>query len=102
LVFYRENFSRKACSPTKLGELMGVGIPSICSPNVGDTSDIVISCESGVVLKGLNAAGYRHAVKQIEQLLEKDPESIREGAFRYFDLSDGIEKYSAVYSKILS
>lgn len=99
LVFYRENFSRKGCSPTKLGELMGLGIPAVCSPNVGDTSEIVTEARAGMALQDLDRDTYRVAVKSMEEF-PGEPAHIRCSAFRYFDLEDGIRHYISVYHKL--
>ena len=101
LVFYKENFSRKACSPTKLGELMGLGIPVVCSPNVGDTTEIVNDTASGVSLNTLSIDEYRRVVSEMEEFPYEDKASIRAGAHQYFDLHSGIEKYHAAYSQTL-
>jgi glycosyltransferase involved in cell wall biosynthesis len=100
LIFYNENFSRKACSPTKLGELMGLGIPSICSPNIGDTTQIIEDTNAGLVLNGLQTSEFE---KGIHQMAAKSyaKEDIRKASFSYFDVKDGIEKYISVYNKMI-
>lgn len=102
LVFYKENFSRKGCSPTKLGELMGLGIPCICSPNIGDTTEIVRESDSGIALESLDPSEYRNALEGIRDTQFAEKERIRENAWKYFDLNDGISKYVGVYNQLLS
>lgn len=101
LVFYRENYSRKACSPTKLGELMGLGIPVVCSPNVGDTTQIVRDAACGISLPSLTESSYESAVSDMKAFLPKDKAAIRKEAWHYFDLQDGIAKYCKVYQKLV-
>ena len=102
LVFYKENFSRKACSPTKIGELLGLGVPFICSTNIGDTSLIAKQTNAGVTILEFSQKAYDKAIDEVFELSKQDKSTIRNGAFKYFDLKDGISKYSQVYSKLLS
>lgn len=100
LIFYKENFSRKGCSPTKLGELMGLGVPSICSPNIGDTTSIIKATNAGCVIDKLDDIAYEEVVSSLDEK-HFDKAKIREESFRYFDVIDGIEKYKDVYKKIM-
>ena len=102
LVFYKDNFSRKACSPTKIGELLGLGVPFICSPNIGDTSIIAKATNSGVTITDYSEDAYDKAIDEIIPLTRQDKSTIREGAFKYFNLDDGISEYSHVYNKLLN
>jgi glycosyltransferase involved in cell wall biosynthesis len=100
LIFYKENFSRKACSPTKLGELMGLGIPSVCSPNIGDTTEIIHQTKAGLVLNALETSYFNKMAEQIAvQSFNKN--EIRQASFQFFDVKEGIEKYIAVYKKMI-
>jgi glycosyltransferase involved in cell wall biosynthesis len=90
LIFYNENFSRKGCSPTKLGELMGLGVPSICSPNIGDTTSIISETNAGCVINKLTAAEYEKVVSSLDGN-HYDKEKIRQESYRYFDVKDGIK-----------
>ncbi|MEZ5010019.1 MAG: glycosyltransferase [Chitinophagales bacterium] len=101
LVFYKENFSRKACSPTKIGELLGLGVPFICSPNIGDTSAIAEDTNSGVTISGFDEQSYDGAIETINKIIETPKLSIREGGFKYFDLNEGIKKYKKTYSSLM-
>ncbi len=101
LIFYQENFSRKACSPTKLGELMGLGIPSVCSPNIGDTSAIIEKTNAGITIKNFTDSSIKAAIQQMEVVMQTDKTHIRNGAKQVFNLSDGIEKYYSVYNLLL-
>ncbi len=101
LVFYKDNFSRKACSPTKIGELLGLGVPFICSPNIGDTSEIALDTKSGTTIRSFTQTAYKEAIEKVMEFSGSSKAEIRKGAFKYFDLLSGIEKYKLVYSKLL-
>lgn len=100
LIFYKENFSRKGCSPTKLGELMGLGVPSICSPNIGDTTRIIQDTNAGCVINSLTSEEYSKVVSSLDNS-HYDKEKIRNESYRYFDVKEGVNKYIDVYKKII-
>ena len=79
---------------------MGLGIPVVCSPHVGDTSEIVDETKSGITLESLTPESYRKAVLEMEAFPNKSKAAIREGAYRYFDLKTGIKKYRSIYTKL--
>ena len=49
IFFIRNTFSKKASSPTKHAELMGMGIPIVCN-DIGDTGNIIDSTGTGMVI----------------------------------------------------
>ncbi len=99
IFFIRATYSKKSSSPTKQGEIMGMGIPVICNEGVGDTDAIVSKYESGMVISSFDENAYHQAILQLENKLFSK-EKIREGALDYFSLEKGIEKYAAVYSAV--
>lgn len=102
-VFYIFPFySKIASSPTKQGEIMGMGIPIICNAGVGDSDTILETTGSGLVMHDFSEAEIRAILPRIPELLRIPPAQIRQGAFRYYGLAEGIEKYAGVYAKILN
>ena len=79
---------------------MGIGIPLICNSGVGDVDAIVADTNSGYVLKDFSQQTYNTAIEKM--LNEKfSSDKIREGAFKYYALENGVEKYSEVYRAVL-
>lgn len=101
LLFIKPTYSKKASSPTKQAELMGLGIPIVCNSGVGDTSEIVKKYMSGVVIDAFNENAYKKAIDEIEQL-RFEAESIRFGALDYFDLEIAVHRYSILYKRLFS
>jgi glycosyltransferase involved in cell wall biosynthesis len=97
LFFILPVFSKKASSPTKMGEIMGMGIPVICNSNVGDCDMIINETKAGLLVEELNPEGYRNTIEKLKILENLNPEHIRQGALKYFSLSDGVEKYAEIY-----
>lgn len=99
--FIRPTYSKQASSPTKLGELMGMGIPVICNTGVGDVDLVVQETQCGVSIDTFSEASYETA---LNLFLQKDYEKqeIRQGAKTNFDLQEGIKKYGNIYLRLLN
>jgi glycosyltransferase involved in cell wall biosynthesis len=95
LCFIKPSFSKIFSSPTKQGELMGMGIPIICNSGVGDVDFIVEKYKSGFVLKDLNKVNF-------EIILNANfkKQKLIEGANQYFSLEKGVMSYLKIYRKI--
>jgi glycosyltransferase involved in cell wall biosynthesis len=101
IFFIKPVYSKKASSPTKQGEIMGMGIPHICNLGVGDIDQIMRSTDSGYVVTQFNNNEY---AKVVGQMLASAPsqQAIVQGAVQYYSLQNGVQKYLSVYKKILS
>lgn len=101
IFFIKPCFSKQASSPTKLGEIMAMGIPVITNDGVGDVTDIVEKSKAGIVLKELNESGYMNTVQRLSNTAF-DSVSIRASAGNYYDLKKAIRSYQQIYESILS
>jgi glycosyltransferase involved in cell wall biosynthesis len=101
IFFIKPVFSKKASSPTKLAELLGMGIPVICNSNVGDIDKFVPEFKLGLLLEQLDARSFEKAVLQIDELVKFNSEKLRAVAEEHFSVNKGAEEYYSVY-KILS
>jgi glycosyltransferase involved in cell wall biosynthesis len=100
IFFIKPAYSKKASSPTKQGEIMAMGIPVICNDQVGDTSIVVEKYDAGMVVKEFSREAYETYVRTLNgKAFNK--EAIRRGAKEFFSLDTGVEKYRAVYEKII-
>jgi glycosyltransferase involved in cell wall biosynthesis len=100
--FIRPTFSKTASSPTKQGEVMGMGIPLICNSNVGDTDRIVEDTGCGAIARSFSHEGYEQVLSGLDKILHIDRAHIRAGAEKYYSLQNGIKKYLFVYQNVLS
>lgn len=100
IFFIRDLYSKKASSPTKQGEIMGMGIPLLCN-DIGDTGDIVRQSKSGIVLKAFSSSEYERVVSEMLGSGISGKQHIRESAFSCFDLETGIGKYRDVYKEVI-
>jgi glycosyltransferase involved in cell wall biosynthesis len=99
--FIKPVYSKISSSPTKLGEVLSMGIPVICNSGVGDVKEIVESTDSGIVIDDFNDREYQKAVDAIPALLQKSPGSIRSASQKIYDLEQGIALYLKSYRKVL-
>ena len=99
LFFIRNTFSKIASSPTKHGELMGMGIPVICN-NIGDTGFIVNTTHTGFVLEKFIEPAFKDVVNTMNETSKFDKEYIRSCA-SIFDLDAGAGKYLNEYNRML-
>lgn len=97
--FVQQTFSKIAASPTKLGELMAMGIPIICNAKIGDLDTIIDKYEAGIVIENFDTEVLQKAVDRLVND-EFFPAIIQNGAHSYYNLNDGIEKYHQIYIQI--
>ncbi|HEX6660780.1 MAG TPA: glycosyltransferase family 4 protein [Sphingomicrobium sp.] len=99
LFFIKPCFSKKASSPTKLGEFLALGLPVVTNSGVGDVDHVISESGAGVLVDAFTPDAYRKAIRAIHAL-PRDPETWRAKAKRWFDLSAGVKKYAEVYREI--
>lgn len=99
IFFIRPTFSKKASSPTKHAEIMGMGIPVICN-DIGDTGYIINQTGTGVIADSLTASSFDKIINNLPSPVKKNKGEIRQEAFRFFDLQAGANHYEELYKKI--
>lgn len=101
IFFIKPVFSKKASSPTKMGELMSLGIPLICNSGVGDVASILKDGGNGVLVSEFTKEAYLKAIRELPDVLKKSPQLNIACASAYYALSDGVKKYASVYDRIV-
>jgi glycosyltransferase involved in cell wall biosynthesis len=100
MFFIQPAYSKMASSPTKLAEILGMGIPVLCNSNVGDVESIVNKGNAGVVIQSFNREVYQAAIDKMLQLLPADKFRLAAYAKKYASLDEGINTYTRVYREI--
>lgn len=100
LFFVKPVWSKKASSPTKMGEIMSMGIPLICNTGVGDVDHIVRESCAGAAIEEFSDTEFQKVISRLDALLQIDPDHIRAQAARFYSLKTGTELYLKVYSRI--
>ncbi|MCA9795459.1 MAG: hypothetical protein KC910_26810, partial [Candidatus Eremiobacteraeota bacterium] len=98
--FIKPARSKKASSPTKLGEMLALGLPVISNAGVGDSEFLNATYDIGPLTKDFSDDSLEHALQQIPGYLARSPADFREVARDYFALSKGVASYLAVYESL--
>lgn len=96
--FVRPTFSKTGSAPTKLGELLGCGVPVIANV-VGDMGTVLDGTPAGVVVDASKPETFDAAAQKLWDLAD-DPrvgEEARDLAERWFSLERALDGYEAVY-----
>jgi glycosyltransferase involved in cell wall biosynthesis len=96
IAFKQPSFSAKACSPTKLGEMLALEIPVVTNAGVGDVAQVIADTGAGVIVRSFEDAAYSKALSEL-QALTPDMKRWRQSTRRWFDLNAGIDRYDALY-----
>jgi glycosyltransferase involved in cell wall biosynthesis len=109
LAFIRTAECERGSSPIKVGEYLAIGLPVVCTSQIGDVEAILTDRRAelggpvGVVLTDRGEPAYRSALVHLFDLL-KDPRTstrCRSAAERYLDLvSVGGPRYRKVYDDL--
>jgi glycosyltransferase involved in cell wall biosynthesis len=104
LFFIKPTYSKKSSSPTKLAEIMAMGVPVVCNGNVGDVETQVTESKAGIVLKTFNTDDYIETSKQLKINLSAyyKKEHALDFVENNFSLKNGVQLYSEIYSELFS
>tara|TARA_Y100000385_G_scaffold69080_1_gene69157 strand:+ start:454 stop:1665 length:1212 start_codon:yes stop_codon:yes gene_type:complete len=94
-------FSKKSSSPTKMGEIMNLGVPIVCNSGVGDVDEIMKQCMPELLIKDFNSKEYNRVINLILKNYNPNKEKIINTSHSYYSLDKGVEKYKEFYKSIL-
>lgn len=100
IFFIQPVFSKSGSSPTKHGEMLGMGLPVIANSGVGDVDRIINDTKSGILVEEFTESAYKEAIDQIDDLLKIPVSTLQEAAKKYYSLEEGVKRYSEVYNHI--
>ena len=100
IFFIKNTFSKKASSPTKHAELMGLGIPVIANSGVGDIDQIILNTNTGKIINLDNHNAFEDSCKNINELTDIGKDQIRKQGKEIFSLEIGVAKYSEIYLRL--
>ena len=95
--FIKPLYSKIASSPTKMGEMLAMGIPLICNSGVGNVEEIVKETNCGFCVAGFSVTDYNQVIQSMYEN-KLDPASIRSKAAEFLELSKGIFLYKKIYA----
>jgi glycosyltransferase involved in cell wall biosynthesis len=102
VMFIRSNVADVARLPTKLGELLGCGIPVISNSGLGDVPTILAEESVGVTLDVFDTSDLDRGVDELLALTARPDTGARcrIAAERHFALPQGIAQYDALYRRL--
>lgn len=100
LFFIKPVYSKMASSPTKMGELLSLGIPFIANSGVGDIDDFMGEYNVGLLVKDFTETEYNEVVGTLPRLMALKKENIRQAAITNYSLSRGVESYLSIYGQL--
>lgn len=101
IAFIRPCFSKKASSPTKVGEYLATGLPVVLNSGIGDSDRLQ---DTGVVqlVRDLSAGGIERAAAQLPGLLSRPAAEARNAAAARFDIDAvAVPRYRELYRAVL-
>jgi glycosyltransferase involved in cell wall biosynthesis len=102
LFFNKPSVSKKAASPTKVGELLACGVPCVTNDGMGDFPAVIKGERAGVVVEGFTDAELRAGAERLLALI-KEPgarERCAEAALKHYDLRKGAAAYDRLYKAL--
>jgi len=98
-ILLRSSWSKGASCPTKLGELLGCGVPVLMTPGIGDADRILDGSRVGVMVTAFDEAPLARALHLLDVLHDRGgvAERCRALAEREFALPIGVERFDAAY-----
>lgn len=100
IFFIRPVFSKQASSPTKLAEILAMGIPAITNKGVGDVDSLFAEHFPHLLVNGFEKKHYRTCLNKYFKQTQLPPDKLREIAMENFSLTDGVEQYHKIYTQI--
>lgn len=100
--FIKPLFSKQASAPTKLGEILGCGVPCLSNAGVGDMAGVLESDDVGVAVSDFSEASLQEGIHRLLALLgdAETPDRCVAAAHRHFSLDEGVRRYRQVYLEL--
>lgn len=98
--FIKPVYSKMSSSPVKIGEILSMGIPIIAN-SIGDIGKVLKENKLGALIEDFSVPSYNNVIKGINNIVNIDPQKIRNSAIEIYSLEKGIKKYFMVYQSLL-
>jgi glycosyltransferase involved in cell wall biosynthesis len=100
IYFIKPAYSKKASSPTKTAEILGLGIPIVTNSGIGDSAELLEKSGTGLLITEFSKENYLNTIKQFSLLLSMDKRKMVNVSHKHFSLDKGVELYQSVYDKL--
>lgn len=92
-------YSKIGSSPTKMGEIMNLGIPIVCNTGVGDVEEIMQSTMPELLVRNFEEQDYKIIIEKLIKM-KFDKQKIIKKSNEIYSLKKGVKNYKDVYSKL--
>lgn len=99
LSFILPSFCAVASSPTKVAEMLAMGIPVVANEGVGDMALIMADPAAGLLIEDLSDAAVDAGASEM-RVLKTEASASRAVAERWFRLDSGIDTYDTIYRSL--
>ncbi|BCX13127.1 MAG: hypothetical protein KatS3mg067_2065 [Thermosynechococcus sp.] len=102
VMFFTDGLSKLGSSPTRMGEILGCGLPVVANEGAGDMASIIREHRVGVLAGGPEPAAMAAAWDELQTLL-RDPQlaaRCRATAEKVFSLASGTAAYRCLYAEL--
>src|SRR6056297_1143958 len=99
IFFIKPVWSKRASSPTRLGEFLACGKPVLANGKVGDVEETIVETDTGVAINAFDDQTLRNALSDLIARA-KEPglaARCRQAAEEHFALETGVLDYSHIY-----
>ncbi|WP_037202439.1 glycosyltransferase [Rhodopirellula baltica] len=103
-MFFTQGLSKLGSSPTRMGEILGCGIPVVANEGVGDVAAMMESRGVGVLAPDASREAMLATWNELKKLLLDSalPMRCQTAAEEVFSLHSGTAKYREIYKRILA
>lgn len=98
--FIKPAYSKIASSPTKMAECWSMNLPIVTNAGIGDNNSFFKDNKGGVMIQDFTDAEYLKAGETLLQIIN-ERNNFRKLAQDGFDVKIAIDRYTAIYSKIV-
>jgi glycosyltransferase involved in cell wall biosynthesis len=104
ILYFTSGLSKLGSAPTRMAELLSLGIPILGNSGVGDMAEIINKYRVGIVVDGNSDDQLLSGLKKMKDLLGEDDYGLRckEVAFNLFSADQGADNYKIIYEEIIS
>jgi glycosyltransferase involved in cell wall biosynthesis len=99
IFFIKPVWSKRASSPTRLGEFLACGKPVLANGQVGDVEETIVETDTGVAINAFDEQTLRDALAKLIARAREPGISARcrQAAEEHFALETGVLDYSRIY-----
>jgi glycosyltransferase involved in cell wall biosynthesis len=102
VMFFTDGLGKLGSSPTRMGEILGCGLPIVANEGVGDVARIIRHYRVGVIVEGPAPAQMEDAWDRLLELLNDSELGVRcrQAAEEVFSLTSGTRAYADLYANL--